>query len=58
MRLDMNLPVVAFTLFAAALLQDMIPATPALPVKIGFLTAVALYHMLTKPVLVALTALV
>ncbi len=58
MRLDMNLPVVAVTLFAAALLQDMIPATPVLPVKIGFLTAVALYHMLTKPALVALTALV
>ena len=58
MRLDMNLPVVAFTLFAAALLQDLIPATSAFPVKIVFLTAVALYAMLTKPVWVALTALV
>jgi len=58
MRLDMNVPVVFCTLFAAALLQDLIPATPAFPVKIGFLTAVALYHMLTKPALVALTALV
>ena len=56
MRLDMNLPVVLFTLFTAALLQDLIPATPAFPVKIVFLTAVALHAALTKPVWVALTA--
>jgi len=54
-RLDMNLPVSVFTLLAAALLQDLIPATPAFPVKFGFLTAVALYAALTKPVTVALT---
>ena len=58
MRLDMNLPVLAFALLAAALLQDLIPATPAFPVKFGFLTAVALYAALTKPVWVALTAAV
>ncbi|MEI7898905.1 MAG: hypothetical protein WCK89_01535 [bacterium] len=55
MRLDMNLPVVLFTLFVAALLQDLLPATPAFPVKVGFLTAVALYTALTKPVWVVLT---
>lgn len=58
MRLDMNVPVVVSTLLAAALLQDRIPAVPSFPVKVGFLTAVALYHMLVKPVSVALTALV
>jgi len=58
MRIDMNVPVVISTLLAAALLQDRIPATPEFPVKVGFLTAVALYHMLAKPVSVALTALV
>lgn len=58
MRLDMNLPVAAVTLFAAALLQDLIPATPLLPVKLGFLTAVALHAALTKPVWVALTVAV
>lgn len=56
MRLDMNLPVVAFTLFAAALLQDLIPVTPWFPVKVVFLTAVALHAALTKPVWVALAA--
>ena len=58
MRLDMNLPVVFFTLFAAALAQDMVPATPAFPAKFGFLTAVALHAALTKPVPVALTVAV
>lgn len=57
MRLDMNLPVVVFTLLVAALLQDLIPATPSFPVKVVFLTSVALYTALTKPVWVALTAL-
>ena len=56
MRLDMNLLVMLFTLFAAALLQDLIPVKPAFPVKIVFLTSVALYAALTKPVWVALTA--
>lgn len=58
MRLDMNLPVVALTLFAAAVVQDLAPVTPWVPVKIGFLTAAGLYYALTKPVPVALTALV
>ena len=58
MRLDMNLPVAAFTLFVAALLQDLIPVTPSFPVKFGFLTAVALHAALTKPVWVALTVAV
>ena len=58
MRLDMHLPVAVFTLFAAALLQDMIPATPRFPVKIVFLTAVALHAALTRPVWVALTVAV
>ncbi len=58
MRLDMNLPVVVVTLLAAAVLQDAIPAAPGFPVKICFLTSVALYHALTKPLAVALTALV
>ena len=58
MRLDMNLPVVALALFAAAVAQDQIPVTPLVPVKIGFLTAAGLYFALTKPVPVALTALV
>lgn len=55
MRVDMNLPVAVFCVFTAALLQDLIPVTRALPVKVVFLTAVALYAMLTKPVWVALT---
>jgi cell shape-determining protein MreD len=55
MRLDMNLPVAGITLFAAALLQDLIPETPSFPAKVVFLTAVARYSALTKPVWVALT---
>ena len=58
MRLDMNLPVVALTLFAAAVAQELIPVTPLVPVKVGFLTAAGLYFALTKPAPVALTALV
>lgn len=58
MRLDMHLPVLAVTLFAAALLQDLIPVTPSFPVKLVFLTAVALHAALTKPLPVALTAAV
>ncbi len=57
MRLDMNLPVALLTLFAAALLQDLIPVTPSFPVKVVFLTSVALHAALTKPVWVALTTL-
>ena len=58
MRLDMHLPVTVVTLLGAALLQDMIPAVPQFPVKIGFLTAVALYAALARPVWVALTVAV
>ena len=58
MRLDMNLPVVGIALFAAAVAQDLIPVTPHVPVKLVFLTAAALYYALTKPLPVALTALV
>jgi hypothetical protein len=54
----MHLPVAAFTLLAAALLQDLIPATPRFPVKIVFLTAVAFHAALTRPVWVALTVAV
>jgi len=57
-RLDMDLLVSVVTLFFAALLQDLIPVTPSFPVKIGFLTAVALYAALAKPVWVALTVAV
>ncbi len=58
MHLDMNLPVVLFTLFVSALLQDMISPTAMFPVKFGFLTAVACYHAMTKPVAVGLATLV
>jgi hypothetical protein len=58
MRLDMNLPSVAVALLAAAVAQELVPALPGVPVKVPFLTAVALYHALTKPVPVALTAIV
>ncbi len=58
MRLDMHLPVAIFVLLAAALLQDLIPASPVFPVKLGFLTAVALHAALTKPMWVALTVAV
>ena len=56
MRVDMYLPVLAFTLFIAALIQDLTPVTTTFPVKPVFLTAVALYAMLTRPVWIALTA--
>ena len=58
MRVDMNLPVAGFTLFVAALVQDLIPVTSAFPAKIVFLTAVALYAALTRPVAQALTVAV
>ena len=58
MRVDMQFPVLAFTLFMAALMQDLIPATAAFPVKLVFLTAAALYAALTRPVWIALTAAV
>lgn len=58
MRVDMQLPVQSFTLLMAALMQDLIPANAGFPVKFVFLTAVALYAALTRPVWIALTAAV
>ena len=57
MRVDMNVPVLGLALVMAALMQDILPVTPFFCVKIVFLTAVALYAMLTKPTMVALTVL-
>lgn len=54
MRVDMNIPVFGLSLLAAAVAQDLAPASSGLPVKPVFLTAVALYAMLTRPVWVAL----
>jgi len=58
MQNDINLPVMGVTILLAAVLQDMIPVSLWLPVKIGFLTSVALFYMLTRPFLKALLALV
>jgi len=49
MRNDINLPVMMLTTLTAAILQDMISISAWLPVKIGFLTAVALFYMITRP---------
>ncbi len=58
MRVDMNIPVLGVSLLAAAVLQDLAPVAPALPVKPVFLTALALYVMLTRPIWVALAVTV
>lgn len=58
MRVDMNIPVLGVSLLSAAVLQDLAPVSAALPVKPVFLTAVALYVMLTRPVWVALAVTV
>ena len=58
MRLDLYLPSVAVTLLAAASAQDLVPVTRDIPVKLVFLTAAGLYHAMTKPLSVGLTALV
>jgi len=58
MRVDAGLVLVGVAVLAAAALQDLIPATRLVPVKWPFLTAVALYCALTRPVLVALTVVV
>jgi hypothetical protein len=58
MRLDMSLPAIAVSLLAAAAAQDLAPATQGLGVKAPFLTAAALYYALTRPAVMALTALV
>jgi len=55
MRVDANLVLVVVAVLVAAALQDRIPATGLVPVKWPFLTAVALYYALMRPVLVALT---
>lgn len=57
MRTDISLPVIGLAVLLAALFQDIIPVMPWLPVKIGFLTAVALYYMISRPFVKALTAL-
>jgi len=58
MRTAVNLPVMGFTIILAAFVQDMLPVTEWLPVKIGFLTAVALFYVLSRPFMKALTAVV
>jgi len=57
-RVDANLVLVGVAVLVAAALQDLIPATAAVPVKWPFLTAVALYYALMRPVLVALTVVI
>lgn len=57
MRLDMNLPVAALALLIAAAAQDLMPVHAWLPVKPVFLTGVALYFMMTRPLLIAVTVL-
>ena len=54
MRVDMSIPVFGVSLLAAAVAQDLAPVSPVLPVKPVFLTAVALYAMLTRSAWVAL----
>jgi hypothetical protein len=54
----MYLPVLIFTLLLAAAAQDWLPVTADVPVKLVFLTAAGLYHAMTKPLPVGLTALV
>ncbi len=58
MRSDINLPVMGVTILLAALLQDMISLSPWMPVKIPFLSAVALFYIITRPFPKALLALV
>lgn len=49
MRNDMNLPVMALTILIAAILQDMLPVSVLMPVKIGFLSSVAIFYVITRP---------
>jgi hypothetical protein len=58
MRADIDLPVVAVTVVLAAVVQDMLPVTELLPVKIGFLTAVALFYIITRPFVKALVVVI
>ncbi len=50
---DMSVILSVVAVLAAAVLQDMIPATGLLPVKGYFLTAVAAYYVLQKPKLMS-----
>ena len=56
MRVDVNVVLGAVAVLGAAAAQDLVPATRLVPVKWPFLTAVALYYALTKPVLAAAAA--
>ena len=56
MKSEMHLPVIVVALVSSALLQDMLPATSWMPVKLTLLSAAALYYMISRPLLPALTA--
>lgn len=58
MRSDINLPVMGVMLLMAAVLQDMIPVSLWIPIKLNFLSVVALFYMITRPFLKALLAVV
>lgn len=50
---DMTLVLSGVSVLTATILQDMIPVTAFLPVKGYFLTAVAVYYVLSKPRLIS-----
>jgi hypothetical protein len=54
---DMSLLLSVVALLVAAVLQEMIPALPVLPVKGFFLSAVAFYYILKKPKLMSVVVL-
>lgn len=56
MRVDLQIPVLLLNVFLAALLQDLLPAVQWLPVKICFLTSVALHAAAFKPFRIAFLA--
>ncbi|MDD2599113.1 MAG: hypothetical protein PHO37_07805 [Kiritimatiellae bacterium] len=58
MRSDISLPVMGVTLLLAAVLQDMISVSLWIPVKLNFLSVVALFYMLTRPFVKAILAVV
>lgn len=58
MRSDINLPVIGVMLLLAAVLQDMISVSLWIPVKLNFLSVVALFYMITRPFVKALLAVV
>jgi len=57
-RSDINLPVMGVMLLLAAVLQDMISVSLWIPVKLNFLSVVALFYMVTRPFTKALLAAV